>query len=98
MEQKLNNLFYECVDELNKIGINILHEKNTAEIDDFINSCEEEILLGKIQNEEQLYQNINEKIKESLKKYFSRFSNPKLKEIKPEIIEKINIEALYRKV
>lgn len=61
----------EILDDSKKIKlINILHEKNTAEIDDFINSCEEEILLGKIQNEEQLYENINEKIKESLKKVF----------------------------
>ena len=33
MEQKLNKLFYECVNELDKIGINILDEKQYGKID-----------------------------------------------------------------
>jgi len=33
MEQKLNKLFYECVNELNEIGINILDEKQYGQIE-----------------------------------------------------------------
>jgi len=33
MEQKLNKLYFECVDELNKIGIDILNEKIYGKID-----------------------------------------------------------------
>jgi predicted RNA-binding Zn-ribbon protein involved in translation (DUF1610 family) len=32
MEQKLNKLYFECVDELNKIGIDILNEKQYGKI------------------------------------------------------------------
>lgn len=32
MEQKLNKLYLECIDELNKIGINILDEKKYGKI------------------------------------------------------------------
>lgn len=33
MEQKLNKLYLECINELNKIGINILDEKQYGKID-----------------------------------------------------------------
>ena len=33
MEQKLYRLFSECVNELNKIGIDILNEKQYGKID-----------------------------------------------------------------
>ena len=33
MEQKLNSLFFECINELNKIGINILDESKYGKID-----------------------------------------------------------------
>ena len=32
MEQKLNKLYLECVNELNKIGIDILNEKQYGKI------------------------------------------------------------------
>ena len=33
MEQKLNKLYLECINELNKIGTNILDEKQYGKID-----------------------------------------------------------------
>ena len=33
MEQRLNKLFLECIDELNKIGLDILNEKQYGKID-----------------------------------------------------------------
>ena len=33
MEEKLDKLFLECVDELNKIGVDILNENKVGKID-----------------------------------------------------------------